>query len=163
MQNCQNRLNCGEAGPSGSEIDGLEQILLTVAGATRRRHRSAEELAGVSSDRRFRARFAVRDVREAPGKNGELTRVGQDSRAGLVRAGDEEQRVVDGELRRVGVLVVGGEVGDFGEQQGDKGSLLTALDRSGKPWFALASTISGLRLRCSSVVAKTMNLVGFLG
>ena len=95
--------------------------------------------------------------------SGKLTRVVQILRAGLVRAGDDEQRVNDGELRRVDVLVVGGEVGDFGEQQGDQGSLLAALDRSGKPWSALASTISGLRRRCSSAVAKTTNLIGFLG
>ena len=71
--------------------------------------------------------------------------------------------MIDGELWRVGVLVVGGEVGDFGEQQGDQGSLLVALDRSGKLWFALASAISGLRRRCSSAVAKTTTSIGFLG
>ena len=69
--------------------------------------------------------------------------------------------MISGELWRVGVLVVGGEVGDFGEQQGDKGSLLAALDRSGRPWFALAPVISGLRRRSSSAVAKTANSPGW--
>ena len=40
--------------------------------------------------------------------------------------------MVDGELWCAGVLVVEGEVGDFGEQQGDKGNFLAALDRSGR-------------------------------
>ena len=79
-------------------------------------------------------------------------------RGGAERAVDVAQRVIGGELWRVGVLVVGGEVGDFREQQGDKGSLLVALDRSGRPWFALAPMISGLRRRSSSAAAKTANL-----
>ena len=155
-------MDCGGTGPSD----------LRSTATIRSRSRSPEQRGSAAglrgtrrsfADRRFQARFAAWDVREAPGENGELTRAVQNSRAGLVRAGDEEQRVIDGELWRVGVLVVGGEVGDFGEQQGDKGSLLAALDRSEKSWFALASTISGLRRRCSSAVAKTTNLVGFLG
>ena len=71
--------------------------------------------------------------------------------------------MVDDELRCAGVLMVGGEVGDFREQQGDKGSLLADLVRSGRLWFALASMISGLRWRSSSAAAKTANLLWFLG
>ena len=40
--------------------------------------------------------------------------------------------MVDSELRCAGVLMARGEVGDFGEQQGDKGSLLAPLDQSGR-------------------------------
>ena len=75
---------------------------------------------------------------EARGKQGESTLEVLGDRGGAERAVDDDQRVIDGELWRVGVLVVGGEVGDFREQQGDKGSLLAALDRSGRSWFALA-------------------------
>ena len=84
-------------------------------------------------------------------------------RGGAERAVDDDQRVIDGELWCVGVLVVGGEVGDFGKQQGDKGSLLAALDRSGRSWFALAPMISSLRRRSSSTAAKMANLLCFLG
>ena len=49
-------------------------------------------------------------------------------RGGAERAVDDAQRVIDGEVWRVGVLVVGGEVGDFEEQQGDKGTWSGFLD-----------------------------------
>ena len=136
---------------------------MRVVGAERRRRRTAAGLAGVTSEQRFRDRFSTRDDREAPGRHGELTRTGPDSRASLVRAGDEEQRAIDGELRRDDDLMVGGEVGDFGKQQGAQGNSLVALDRCGKLWFALASTVSGLRRRSSSAMALWANLLGFDG
>ena len=156
-------MNCGKTGPSDLRSTAEIRTRTRAAGAERRRRRTAAELAGVSSDRRFRARFEARDDREAPGKNGELTRIGPDSSASLVRAGDEEQWAIDGELRRDDDLVVRGEVGDFGEQQGAQGSSLVALDRCGKLWFPLASAISGLRRRRSSAIALWATLIGFLG
>ena len=51
-------------------------------------------------------------------------------RGGAKEAVDGDQRMVDDELWCAGVLMAGGEVGDFGEQQGDKGNLLAALDWS---------------------------------
>ena len=64
--------------------------------------------------------------------SGELTSEVLGDRGGAEKAVDGDQRVVDGELWCAGVLVIGGMVGDFGEQQGDKGSLLAALDWSGR-------------------------------
>jgi hypothetical protein len=156
-------LNCGETGPSDRRSTAEIRSRARVAGAERRRRRTAAVLAGDTSGQRFRGRFSTRDDREAPGRHGELTRTGPDSSASLVRAGDEEQRAVDGELRRDGDLMVGGEVGDFGKQQGAQGNSPVALDRCGKLWFALASTISGLRRRSSSAMALWATLLGFAG
>ena len=51
--------------------------------------------------------------------------------------------MVDGELRCADVLMVGGEVGDFGEQQGLKGDLRVALVWHGKGWRWLATSNGG--------------------
>ena len=58
--------------------------------------------------------------------------------------------MVDGELRCADVLMVGGEVGDFGEQQGLKGDLRVALVWHGEGWRWLATSNGGARRRSSS-------------
>ena len=54
---------------------------------------------------------------------------------------DGEQWVVDGDLRCTDDLTVGGEVGDFGEQQWHEGSSMVAsVEREGLwRWLAMAS------------------------
>ena len=76
------------------------------------RRRLAGEHAGRFSPGINLAAVAQKERRTS----GELTSEVLGDRGGAEKAVDSDQRVVDGELRCAGVLVVGGEVGDFGEQ-----------------------------------------------
>ena len=63
---------------------------------------------------------------------GELTSGVFGARGGAREAVDSDQRVVDSELRCAADLTVGGEVGDFGEQQWREGSSMVAtVEREG--------------------------------
>ena len=71
--------------------------------------------------------------------------------------------MVDGELWRAGNLLVRDVGGKHEQHQGLEGSLLAALGRSGRLWFALATASSGLGRRSSLAAVETVNLLWFLG
>ena len=82
--------------------------------------------------------------------SGELISGVLGDRGGAEEAIVGDQRVVDSELRCAEVLMVGGDVGNFGEQQGLKGDLRVALVWHGEGWRWLATSNGGAKRRSSS-------------